>query len=100
VKTRRDYKRETTRPPFQLELDNPVGEKTFVTFKDPNKIDTHSAFSLSRTPDPDVLARALLSDEDFHLWWAEWADAPVDETNALLEDVQEYYGANPGKPAR
>lgn len=99
-KSRRDYKQETAKRPFELDLEEPVGEKTFVTFKDPNTIPTRSAFSLARVADPEVLARALLSEEDFDLWWAEWSDAPANATNALLEDVLEHYGADPGKPAR
>lgn len=96
-KSRRNYKQEVTKPPFELDLDEPVGEKTFVTFSDPNKMDTESAFTLARTPDPFVLARALLSDEDYQLWWAEWSGTPVDETNALIEDVFKHYGADLGK---
>jgi len=101
MKTRRDYHRESTRPDFQLKLDNPPkGHPGYVVFKDPGKIRTESAFSIARNPDPEDVARALLSDEDFALWWGEWRDAPADETNSLLEDVQAHYGADRGKASR
>jgi len=100
-KSRRDYVREAKVPPFQLDLDNPVeGGATYVTFKNPNRLETESAFDLARETDPEMQFRALLSDEDYAAFWAEWRSAPVDETNALLEDVLEHYGASRGKLSR
>lgn len=100
-KSRRDYKKEATREPFELRLeDPPEGHPGFVTFKDPTKIATRSAFSLARNADPTELATALLSPEDYKAWWAEWGDYPADETNELIADVMKYYGADPGKLAR
>lgn len=95
-KSRRDFTRETKRPPYELDLDD--GE--FVTFMDPNKLPTDSAFDLAREADPEIALRKLLSEEDFAVWWAEWRKVPIDETNALLDDVLEHYGANRGKPLR
>jgi len=100
-KSRRNYHREITREPFELDLDNPVeGGPACVTFRDPNKLETESAFGLARTVDPEDQLRILLSEADFAAFWAEWRTAPVDETNALLEDVLKHYGVDRGKLAR
>lgn len=99
-KSRRDYVKEATAAPFELELSEPFGDKTYVVFKNPNRLETESAFDLARETDAELQLRALLSDEDYSAWWAEWRTAPVDETNALLEDVLDHYGANRGKPRR
>jgi hypothetical protein len=101
VKSRRDYKQEARREPFTLELDTPVeGGPTFVTFLDPSKVATEDAFALGRSPDAETTLRSLLSDEDYEAWFREWRQAPADETNALLEDIQRHYGADPGKLPR
>jgi hypothetical protein len=44
--------------------------------------------------------RHLLSEEDFDLWWEEWKTAPIDEFNALFDDVTDHYGVSAGKPRR
>lgn len=100
-KSRRDYKKEATREPFQLALDDPIeGGPEFVTFIDPGQIGTQSSFDLARTNDAELMLRNMLSEEDFAAWWAEWRDAPIDETTALLEDVMQHYGADPKKLPR
>ena len=99
-RTRRDYVREAKEQPFELELSDPVGDKTFVVFRNPNRLPTESAFDLARETDAELPLRALLSDEDYAAWWAEWRHAPVDETNELLEDEMEHYGTSRGKPRR
>lgn len=100
-KSRRDYAREAKVPPFELELESSVdGDTAFVTFKNPNRLESESAFELNRETDPEMQIRALLSEDDYAAWWAEWRTAPVEETNALLEDVLEHYGASRGKPRR
>lgn len=103
-KSRRNYAQESRRTPFELTLDSvevePGAEAAFVTFKDPNKLETADAFALARSSDPEQQIRLLLSVEDFDRFWSEWATAPIDETNALLEDVLDHYGANRGKPGR
>jgi hypothetical protein len=97
-KSRRDFKKESTRPVYELDLENPPeGGPEFVTFKDPNRLETDSAFEMARETDPEVVLRKLLSEQDYVLWWAEWRKAPINETNELLEDIQEHYGAAPGK---
>jgi hypothetical protein len=100
-KSRRNFKKETTRSPYELEIeDAPEGHPGFITFKDPKALETKSAFDLARTGDPEEQIRLLLSEEDFDVWWAEWGTARIDETNALVEDVLDYYGANAGKRSR
>jgi hypothetical protein len=69
-------------------------------FKNIHRLPSESAFDLNRETDPEVIFRALLSEEDYAAWWAEWKSVPVEETNALLKDIQEHYGAEPGKPRR
>lgn len=97
-KSRRNYVIEARRSPFELELDHPKSDgKSYVTFRDPNKLATKDAFALSSTEDPVKVLKLLLSEEDYDAFWAEWADAPVDETGALLDDVMEHYGADKGK---
>lgn len=86
------YKREARKEPFQVELDN--GE--VVTFKNPNRLPTHSAFDLATTTDPHEVCQILLGD-DFEPFWAEWRDRPMDETDALIDDVMDHYGAGRGK---
>lgn len=96
-KSRRNYRNESRRTPFELELDTPRDGREYVTFLDPNKLPTKTAFELSRTEDPSEVLKMLLSEEDYDAFWSEWASAPVDETNALLEDVMSHYGADKGK---
>jgi hypothetical protein len=99
-KSRRDYKNETTRDPYELNLDNPTEDgRTFVTFRNPNKLESESAFDLDLMR-PAAVFELLLSEEEYKAWWAEWRTAPIEETNALLEDVQIHYGATPGKRGR
>jgi hypothetical protein len=99
-KTRRDFKKEAVREPFELDLENPPeGGPEFITFRDPNKLETDDAFLLDLMRPAEVF-QLLLSDEDYKLWWEEWRAAPIEETNALLEDVQKHYGADPGKRGR
>lgn len=100
-KSRRSYRTEATREPFELDLDNaPDGHRGFVVFTDPHKISTESSYELAKSASPELTFRLLLSDEDYDAWWAEWRSADVEETNKLLEDVQRHYGANPGKLPR
>jgi hypothetical protein len=100
-KNRRDFKREASRSPFELSLENPIeGRPDYVTFKDPNKLDTRDAYDLQRTADGEEQLRLLLSEDDFAAFWDEWSTAPIDETNALLEEVFEHYGVSPGKRRR
>lgn len=96
-KSRRSFKTESRRSAYELELDNPVNGKDYVTFTDPNRLPTKTAFELARTEDPEKVIRLLLGEDDFKAFWAEWGDAPVDETNALIEDVMSHYGADQGK---
>jgi hypothetical protein len=100
-KSRRDFHKEVIREPYELELENSADEgPAFVTFLDPNSLESESAFALNAMTDPETIFRLLLSEKDYDAWWAEWRGVPVRETNALLEDVQKYYGADPGKPRR
>lgn len=100
-KSRRSYRSESTREPFELELETPPeGHPGYVTFLDPNRIPTISAFDLARAGDSQEVLQHLLSEEDYKVWWAEWAAAPVEETRALIEDVQKHYGVDPGKLPR
>jgi len=93
-KTRRDFVRDNAARPYELELENPVdGGPAYVTFKNPHRLESQTAFELNRETDPELQIRALLSEEDFAAWWAEWRTAPVEETNALLEDITDHYGA-------
>lgn len=97
-KSRRDFFIESRRSPYELELDHPKEDgRSYVTFKDPNKLPTRDAFALSNDEDPVRVVKLLLSEADFDAFWAEWADVPVDETGKLLEDVMEHYGADKGK---
>lgn len=99
-RTRRDYKKEVTREPFELELENPVeGGPEFVTFRDPNKLDSESAFDMDLMR-PKEVVELLLSKEDHQAWWREWRSAPIEETNDLLKEVHKHYGADPGKLPR
>ena len=83
---------------YELDLANPPeGHCGFVTFTDPGEIDTKSAWSLQETGNPTVLARAILSAEDYRLWWAEWQHYKATKTTALLEDVRAFYGNDQGK---
>lgn len=91
----KDFRREATRVPYELELDN----GTEVIFQDPNRLTTRSAFELSREEDPEKVLRILLG-KDFDAFWTEWAEFPVDQTNALIEDVMSHYGASPGKSGK
>jgi hypothetical protein len=100
MKSRRDYRKESTREPFQLQLDNPPeGGPEYVTFLDPKRLESQSAFDLDLMR-PMEIFQTLLTPEEFELWWEEWRTAPVEETNALLDDVQKHYGAEPGKRRR
>lgn len=100
-KTSRDFVKEAAHEPYELDLDNPPeGHPGFVTFKNPVKIETGSAFDIARSQDSEQIAQALLSPEDYKAWWAEWECKPIDETMALLEDAQKHYGADPGKSGR
>lgn len=97
----RHYKKEATRDPFELELENPVeGGPEYVTFIDPGRIDTESSFDLARMGDSEMMLRKMLSDEDFPAFWAEWRKKPIDETNELIEDVLKHYGVDPKKLPR
>jgi hypothetical protein len=97
----RDYKKESTRDPFELDLDDPIdGGPTFVTFYDPNKVETESSFDMARANDAEVMLRKLLSEDDFAAFWSEWRKKPIDETTALIEDVMKHYGADPKRLPR
>jgi len=87
-----DFRREATKLPYQLELEN--GET--VTFQDPNRLTTRSAFELAAERDPEKVLRTLLG-KDFTTFWAEFGERPAEETNAVIEDATSYYGVNPGK---
>lgn len=97
----RNYKIETTREPFEYELDDPIdGGPAFVTFLDPNKLESESAFDIARMNDAEMSIRSLLSEEEYPAFWAEWRKKPIEELNALLEDVQKHYGSDPKKLPR
>ncbi len=99
-KSRRDYAKEARREPFQLDLEGSTEENPrFVTFRDPNTVDTETSFDLVEQPNPLKVLQALLSPEDWDLWWAEWKTAEIQETRALTDDVMAHYGAEPGKRA-
>lgn len=88
-----EYRREATkREPFELELE----DGGLVAFKDPNALDTKSAFDLAETDNPREICQILLGD-DYQSFWAEWRKRPVEETNALIGDAMEHYGVEPGK---
>jgi hypothetical protein len=100
-KSRRDFAKESGKKPYELALDNPVeGQPDFITFKNPNRLDTESAFELNRETDAEMQLRALLSEDDWAAFWAEWRTAPVEETNDLLDEVLAHYGVNRGKLPR
>lgn len=86
------FRKEATRTPYELELE----DGTTVVFGDPNRLTTKSAFELAKEEDPEKILRLLLG-KDFDALWAEFSERPVDETNALIEDAMEFYGASPGK---
>jgi len=97
-KSRRDFRIDTNRSPFELELDHPKADgRTYVVFKDVNKLPTKDVFALSRNEDPEAVLRLILSEEDFEAFWAEWAEVPADETTKLIEEVMNHYGADKGK---
>lgn len=97
-KNPRDFVIEATAEPYELDLETaPAGGPMFVTFTSPTKMETGSAFDIARSQDAEEIAKALLSPEEYKLWWAEWERRPLDETMKLLEDVQKHYGADPGK---
>lgn len=100
-KSRRDFHQEVIREPYELDLENPPdGHHGYVTFIDPNSLESESAFVLNSMTDPEAIFRMLMSEKDYDAWWAEWKTVQVRETNALLEDVQRHYGVNPGKQRR
>lgn len=95
-KNPRDFVQEAAEDPYELDLTNPPeGHKGFVTFKNPTKISAKLAFQIARSQDAELVGSSLLSPEEYEVWWAEWGDKPVDEALALLQDVQEHYGADP-----
>lgn len=99
-KSRRDFKREAVRDPYELDLENSNGNGEYVTFKDPNRLSTEDAFELNREDDPQKILQLLLG-KDFDPFWDEWRSAPVDECNALIDDVLEHYGiGDRGKPRK
>lgn len=99
-KSRRDLKQEAVREPYEFVLESPPADHPgFVTFKDPNALETESAFDLDLMR-PSEVFELLLSKEDHEIWWNEFRSAPVRETRGLLEDIQRHYGADPGKPRR
>jgi hypothetical protein len=87
-----EYRRESKRELFQIELDN----GTLVTFADPNRLDTEAAYRLADSASPKANLQALLGDE-FDVFWNEYRHHPVEECEAVVEDVLEHYGADVGK---
>ena len=87
--------------PFELELDavDEDGEHKVVVFADPNKLPTGTAFDLAEDEDPKSILEKLLG-PFFREFWAEWQFRPIDETNELIEDAMDHYGAGRVKPAR
>jgi len=97
----RHYKNEASREPFELDLEAPIeGGPTFVTFLDPNKLPSESAFDIARMGDAENSLRSLLSEDEYPPFWAEWRKRPIEELNDLLEDVQKHYGSDPKKLPR
>lgn len=100
-KSRRDFAKESGKKPYELDLDSPPdGHAGYVTFLNPNRLATETANELNRETDLELQLRALLSEDDFDLFWAEWRSVPVDETGALIEEIMDHYGANRGKLPR
>lgn len=98
MKSRRDFVRENQKEPYKLKLENPPeGHVGYVVFQNANRLSTGTSFALAGESDPEVILRTMLSEEDYDLWFEEWREVPIEETNGLLEDVQDYYGANRGK---
>jgi hypothetical protein len=88
IKTGRDFEAEGAREPYQLKLEN----GTLVTFLDPEERSTEATFQFDTeeiTDAKDILKMAL--GDDFDMAWAEIKTWPIRRTNALLEDVREYY---------
>lgn len=85
-----DFRREATKIPYDMELE----DGRVVVFQDPNRLTTRSAFELAKEQDPEVVLKKLLGSH-FDAFWSEFGDRPQDETNAVIEDVMTYYGANP-----
>jgi hypothetical protein len=99
-KSRRDFLIESRKSPFELTLDNPPeGGPNYVTFLDPNKLKSRSAFQMGVERNGEKLLRYLLSPEEFEVFWAEWGDYNFDEVNLLIEQVMDHYGASTGKSA-
>ena len=96
-----DYRREATHEPFDLELDttDENGEPVVVEFADPSRLPTDTAFDLATLTDPREVLERLLGPH-FDKFWAEWRFRPLNETNELVADVMEHYGADLGKPAK
>lgn len=95
----RSYRTESAapRPPYVLYLDNPKeGGPDHVEFLDINKIPVESTFALA-DGNPRVLLKAMLSEADYKLWWAEWRDMPADALGNLLDDIRQHFGADAGK---
>lgn len=86
-----EFRKEATKFPYELELE----DGSTVTFQDPNRLSTKSAFELSEANPKDALK--LLLGKDFAKFWEEFSERPAEETNAVLEDVMEWYGAEMGK---
>lgn len=99
-KSRRSFTKEAKREPYELDLDTPTEDGIeFVVFGDPNRLGSESAFDLS-IMNPGEIFELLLSPEHYKAWWAEWRTVPIEETNALLDDIMTHYGAHPGKLRR
>ena len=99
-KTRRDFHREATHEPYELELDTTHGEDgqpVVVTFINPNRMEAQNSFRYARMTDPEEQLKMMLG-PDFAEFWAEWRAAPVDELLDLINDVNTYYnGVDVGK---
>ena len=96
-----DYAKEVTGEAFELELEakDEDGNPQVVVFADPNKLPTGTAFDLAEDEDPKSILQKLLG-PFFKEFWAEWQFRPIDETNALIEDAMDHYGAGRVKSVR
>lgn len=99
VRKSSEYRRVATKEPFDLELDGRHGDGSpiVVRFIDPQTHKNSDAFEMARVTDPEEQVRSFLSEDDWLLFWAEWADRTTGDLNMLIEDVQEYYGMNRGE---
>jgi hypothetical protein len=88
-----EFRKESTREPFKVELSN----GSVVTFRDPSKIPFMSSLELSQETDALQRLRFLLSPEDYKLFEEELKTLPVDEASDLIVAAMEHYGSDADK---